>query len=376
MFSERPRSPPLRYECVMKARELGRQRLTNLQVAGSRCATPAQVVAALGAMQAQDYQGALWAIGLRVPGCTIADVERAVAAREIVRSWPLRGTLHFVHADDLGWMLDLLSERVLRSVVKRQAELGLDVATLKKVEQLFARELAEPKSRDALRDAFTRAGISPEGGRLYHCLLHFALGQQLCFALPAGKQPTFALLDRWLPKRKRLSHDEALATLSARYFTSHGPATQQDLMRWAGLTAAEAKQGIATASGLRELELEGRRYWSAAQEPPPNTSTKGTFLLPGFDEFMLGYRDRDAILDSVHASKIVPGANGVFKPTIVHGGKVLGTWKASANQKTVTLTPTGFAARSASEERAFVSAGKSYARFLGKALASVAQKPT
>ncbi|MET0285410.1 MAG: winged helix DNA-binding domain-containing protein [Polyangiales bacterium] len=356
----------------MKARDLGRQRLMNLHIAGSRCTTPTEAVAALGAMQAQDYQGALWAIGLRVPGCTLADVERAVEAREIVRSWPLRGTLHFVHAADLGWMLDLLSERVLRAVVRRQGELGLDAATLKKVEKLLAKELTEPRTRDALRESFTRAKISPDGGRLYHCLLHFALHQQICFALPDGKQPTFVLLDSWIPQRKRLSKEQALSELTTRYFTSHGPATQQDLMRWAGLTAAEAKQGIASAKALRELDIEGRRYWTAAEEPTPNAATKGTFLLPGFDEFILGYRDRDAILDSEHASKIVPGANGVFRPTIVHGGKVLGTWKASASKKAVTLTPTGFATRSASEERAFSNAGKLYAQFLGKAL----QKPT
>jgi hypothetical protein len=355
----------MRYERAMEAREIGRQRLMNLHVAGSRWRTPAEAVAALGALQAQDYQGALWAIGLRVPGSTIADVARAVEQRAIVRSWPLRGTLHFVAAEDLRWLLDLLGARVLKATERRQAELGLDAATLRKIEKLLSQELAgRALTRDALREAFVRARVDPEGGRLYHCLLHFALRQLICFAAPAGKQPTFALLDEWLPKVVRVSSEEALATLATRYFTSHGPATQQDLMRWAGLSAAEAKRGIAAAS-LAELELEGRRYWTANSQLAPNAASKGSFLLPGFDEYILGYKDRSAILDAAHANKIVPGANGVFKPTIVHGGKVLGTWKADVTKKRVKLTPTPFASSTAAQQRAFASAGKLYAKFLG-----------
>ncbi|HEX5655737.1 MAG TPA: winged helix DNA-binding domain-containing protein [Polyangiales bacterium] len=354
----------------MKARELGRQRLMNLHVASSRCVTAAEAVGALGAMQAQDYQGALWAIGLRVPGSKLADVERAVEERTIVRSWPMRGTLHFVAAADLRWLLDLLAARVTKAVVRRQAQLELDAPTLRKVDKLLTRELAgKTLTRDALRDAFTRAKISPDNGRLYHCLLHFALEQRICFAVPEGKQPTFALLDEWLPKVVRLSQDEALATLAARYFISHGPATQQDLMRWAMLTAAEAKRGIAAAEGIVRLDVEGRRYWTGDAQVVPSAATRGTFLLPGFDEYILGYRDRDAILDAEHKHKIVPGANGVFRPTIVHGGQVLGTWKADASKKAVKLTPTGFATFTTAHQRAFASAAKGYAKFLGKSVA-------
>jgi hypothetical protein len=356
----------------MKVREIGPQRLTNLHIASSRCRGPADVVRGLGAMQAQDYAGGLWAIGLRVPGATLADVEGAVARAEIVRSWPLRGTLHFVAADELGWMLDLLSARVQKAAARRQEGLGLDPATFAKVETLLRKELARgARTRDSLRDAFTRAGISPEGGRLYHCLLHFALRQLICFATHEGKQPTFALFDAWLPKQKRLHGDEALGELATRYYTSHGPATQQDLMRWAGLTAAETKRGIANASTLQELTIEGKRYWTARDQPPPDATTKQTFLLPGFDEYILGYADRSAILDPAHANQLVPGSNGVFRPTLVHAGRVLGTWKSDATRKSLRLTATDFTPATASQQRAFTRAASAYATFLGKPLANV-----
>lgn len=356
----------------MKESEIGRQRLMNLQVASSRCRSPGELVSTLGAMQAQDYAGGLWAVGLRLPNATLADVEQALQQRSIVRTWPLRGTLHLVAAGDLGWMLDLLSARVLKVAARREQQLGLDAATFRKVEQVFVRALEGGRqcTRDGLAQALTQANISPENGRLYHCLLYLALHQCICFAVPEGKQPTFALLDEWLPKRLKLEPDQALAELASRYFRSHGPATQQDLMRWAKLGAAEAKRGIASAEGIAELTIAGTRYWTAADQEPPNAAARGTFLLPGFDEYILGYGDRTAILDQEHAHKIVPGANGVFRPTIVHGGKVLGTWKADAGKQTVRLSASPFAASSAAQQRAFATAARRYAAFLGKGLAA------
>lgn len=356
----------------MKAGEVGRQRLINLQVAGSRCKTPAEVVATLGALQAQDYAGGLWAVGLRVPGATLGDVQRAVERREIVRTWPLRGTLHFVAAADVGWMLDLLAERVLKATARRRQALALDAPTLHKVEQVFTRALegGAQRTREALAEQLTRAKISPDNGRLYHCLLHFSLRQLLCFAVPDGKQATFALLDEWVPKRTKLDPEQALAALASRYFRSHGPATQQDLMRWAKLSAAEAKRGIANAEGLCALSSEGRRYWMPCDQVSPGAASKGMFLLPGFDEYILGYGDRGAILDPAHASKLVPGANGVFRPTLVYAGQVLGTWRADAGKRAVRLSANPFGALNTAQQRAFSGAAAAYAAFVGLPVAT------
>jgi hypothetical protein len=357
----------------MKLRDLGRYRLDNLHVTTSRCTTAADVVSTLGAQQAQDYAGALWAVGLRLPGATLSDIERAVVERAIVRTWPMRGTLHFVAAADVGWLLDLLAARVLKAATQRRQELQLDLTTLGKIERTVVRALEGGVSltRDAIGELLARANISPDGGRLYHSLLWLSLHQVLCFGVPEGKQQTFVLLREWVTDTTRLDKDAALAELAGRYFRSHGPATQQDLMRWAGLTAAEAKQGIASAASIGKSELEGVRYYHPDHQADPSAASKGLFLLPGFDEYVLGYRDRGAILSSAHASKIVPGNNGVFRPTIVHAGRVVGTWQATSNKKTVRIAADPFEALSKDQTRALAPAAARYGAFLGKTPSAV-----
>lgn len=356
------------HEPAMKARELGRHRLENLHVTRSRCTTPSMVVAALGAMQAQDYAGALWAVGLRLPGATLVDIERAVVERAIVRTWPMRGTLHFVAAADIRWLLDLLSARVLKAATKRREGLALDATTLGKIERTLVRALegGVALTREALAERLTSESISPEDGRLYHSLLWLSLHQVLCFGAPEGKQQTFVLLDEWVPKSTRLDKEASLVELATRYLGSHGPATQQDLMRWAGLTSAEAKVAIAGARSIANEQVDGVRYYFPEAQAELTADSKGTFLLPGFDEYILGYRDRSAILASEHAAKIVPGANGVFRPTIVHDGNVVGTWQASANKKSVRLVAETFVGLSKTQERGFVRAAERYGAFLGK----------
>lgn len=352
----------------MKARELGRHRLQNLHVTRSRCTSASQVVSALGAMQAQDYAGALWAVGLRLPGATLVDIEQAVVERAIVRTWPMRGTLHFVAAADVRWLLDLLSARVVKAATKRREGLALDATTLGKIERTVVRALegGVALTRDALAERLTSEGISPEGGRLYHCLLWLSLHQVLCFGVPEGKQQTFVLLDEWVPTPTRLGKEASLVELATRYLGSHGPATQQDLMRWAGLTSAEAKVAIVGARAIASEQVDGVRYYFPEAQASPTADSKGTFLLPGFDEYILGYRDRSAILAAEHAAKIVPGANGVFRPTIVHDGNVVGTWQATSNKKSVRVVADGFVDLSKTQERAFARAAERYGTFLGK----------
>ena len=113
-----------------------------------------------------------------------------------------------------------------------------------------------------------------------------------------GKQQTFALLDEWVPLTRSLPRDEALVELTERYFTSHGPATVQDLTHWAGLTVAEANAGLAAAGKtLIQETIADRVYWMPCEAPEIDHATPSVHLLPGFDEYLLGYRDRSAVLD-------------------------------------------------------------------------------
>lgn len=346
--------------------------LTHIRLRNQRIAHPfgsdeiARVVSHLGAMQAQDYNGSLWGIGLRASGATETDVERAVADRKIVRTWPMRGTLHFVAAEDVRWMLRLLTPRVIAGSARRHQELELDVSTLARCEKVLTAELEGGRhlTREVLSAALERNGIPMSRERNYHVFWRLAQEQVICFGARSGKQQTFTLLDEWIPSGRSFDGEAALAEIAVRYFRSHGPATLQDFAWWSGLRAADARSAVDLAA--RELAsetIEGRAHWFAADTASPPESPRAHFL-PGFDEFLLGYTDRSATLPVEHAPKIVPGSNGVFLPTVVIDGQTVGIWKRALRKKSGVLKITPFTKLRKADDRALAEAAERYARYL------------
>jgi hypothetical protein len=322
-------------------------------------------------MQAQDYQGFLWALGVRMAGGTREAAEAALAAKKIVRPWLFRGTLHTVAAEDLRWMLALVAPRLVSGSKHRRENLGLEDSIFPLTAKVFAAALAGGKtlSRDALLAALEDAGIPTANGHGYHLIWRAALDGVICQATPNGTEQDFALLDDWVAPGLRYQGEAAYAELALRYFSGHGPATIQDFIGWAGITARDAKAGLAAvASALERVVVEGKEHWmKPIASPQAGRQAEGVFLLPGFDEFMLGYKDRDATLDPVFAERICPGNNGVFLPTVVSKGRVVGTWKRTLKKETVTVTPKSFTDFDASERDGIASAAERYARFLGLA---------
>jgi hypothetical protein len=353
----------------MTTGEIAVQRLHNQQIAQPTFAHPGEVVAWLGAVQAQDFLGALWAVGLRTPDATEQTIEQALAEKTIVRTWPMRGTIHFVAAADVRWMLDLLAPRVVKRSTARRTQLGLDETVITASAKVIAGALRGGKQlpRNTIYQLLEAANIATDSSRGLHILGRLAHDGLLCFGARAGKQPTFALLEEWVPGAKSLPRDEALATLSLRYFRGHGPATLQDFMWWSGLTAAEAKAGLAAVAGQLGRELVGEQEYYFAQDPPAAAARPpDAFLLPPFDEFLVGYRDRSAALDAQHNELIVPGGNGMFNPIVVIGGRVVGTWKRVFKKDNVVLTFNPFTTFSESQAGAIAAAAQRYARFVGK----------
>jgi hypothetical protein len=355
---------------MMTTSEITRIRLYSQQISKARVKDAAGVVAWLGAMQAQDYPGAKWSIGLRLPGVTDADVEKAIADRMIVRTWPMRGTLHFVAAADARWMLERMTPRVIAGMQKRQSALGLDDATLERCRETFATTLKGGRivTREEMYEALEAVGISVAGQRGYHLLVRTAMEGLICFGPHSGKQPTFVLFAEWLPDAKRIDEEAALAELARRYFTSHGPATIQDMCWWSGLTAAEVKAGVEGAkANLVQAMVDGKTYWMASDARDQATSAASApaiHLLPGFDEYLLGYRDRAAALGLDHAPIICPGGNGMFASTIVREGRVVGTWKRTVKKRSVSVHLTPFAPLNAAEKERASEAVQRYGEFL------------
>lgn len=351
----------------MKTSDIGPYRLFNQGVTEAGFQEPVQVVAHLGAMQAQDYAGALWAIGLRMPKATQATLEQAIAGRSIVRTWPMRGTLHFVAAADVRWMLKLLTPRVISRLASRHRELEIDQEVISRSQDLIIKALEGGKqlTREELFQVLERANISPKGQRGIHILGRLSQEGLLCFGSHQDKQPTFALLDEWVPVTKTLEQDEALAELAKRYFTGHGPATLADLERWAGLKTSEARAGLEMVkSQLRKEEVDGQTYWLSQKEPPSPAKSPAVNLLPGFDEYILGYKDRSAVLDPQYSEKIVPGGNGMFMSTIVSDGQVVGTWRRTVKKSKINITPVPFTSLSPAELAACAIAAERYGQFM------------
>lgn len=333
-----------------------------------------EVVRHLAAMQAQDYGQALWAIGLRTQQSTVADIEQAIGARKIVRTWPMRGTIHFVAPEDAKWMLELSAPRMIAKDGRRQQQLGLDQAMMERCAELFSDALAGGKTlaRSRMLQVLEDAGISTGQQRGYHILWYTSQTGLLCHGPKQDKEPTFVLLDEWVPASRKLSREESLVELAARYVAAHGPATVHDFAWWAGLTMSEAKAAFEAAKdGLTCEALDGKVYWiSNAAAGVTTDDASGIQLLPGFDEYLLGYKDRSAVLAAEHATKIVPGNNGIFFPVIVVSGQVAGTWKRTIKKKSIDITLSPFSPLAVSEA-AVAEAAERYSAFVGLSLGQI-----
>ncbi len=355
----------------MTLSDLIQLRLCNQHLHPPRFAQPEQVVAWLGAMQAQDYTGVLWSLGLRLTQATEQSVVQALVERRIVRTWPLRGTLHLVAAQDVRWLLALLTPRVIAQSAARHRQLELDDATFGRSKEVFVRVLqgGQQLTREQLYQHLEQANIPTTGQRGYHLLVRAAQDGLICFGAPTAKEQTFTLLDEWIPATPKLTGEEALAELARRYFTSHGPAPLADLVRWAGLTMSEAKTGVAAAgSALHQMTVDDQKYWLSQDGLDQVASDDATYLLPGFDEYLLGYGDRSLVLDPAYAQRICPGGNGVFNPTLVIHGRVVGTWRRTLKKKTVGITLSPFTPLMDADQPAVTAAAQRYADFLGLSL--------
>ncbi|WP_166873169.1 winged helix DNA-binding domain-containing protein [Salinibacterium sp. ZJ450] len=349
-------------------RRLAELRLMAQAIARPTFETPAAVVRHMLGMQAQDFAGALWSVGLRTTRATQADVVAALASGDIVRSWPLRGTLHFVPGEDLAWMLGVTAPRLIAGAATRHRGLGLDSSTFES-----ARAVAETRltgsgvlARNALLREFDRHGIDTGGQRGYHILWYLGQTGTLVFGPPDGRTQTFTLLDEWVRHPRRLERDEALGEFALRYFSSHGPATVRDFAWWASLTLRDARAGLAVAGeALTEIESDGVAYFLSPQTLDAARPTSAVRALPGFDEYLLGYQDRSAVIMREHLAVVVPGGNGMFFPTIVVDGEVVGVWRRTGTAGEVEVIAEPFGELSDAARAGFDRAVQRFGRFLG-----------
>ena len=338
-------------------------RMTSLLLRGNAPASVAGIVSWFGAMQAQDVNSALWSLGCRLPGFTLDDVNKSLEDKSVLRTWPMRGTVHFVPAADAHWMLELMGVRALAGANKRRETLGIDEATVDRAVDILGAALQGGRlTRAECLAAITDGGVEVTGQRGYHLLWYAAQRGVTAIAPHVGKEQTFVLLDEWVPAPNRPAREEALGIIALRYFRSHGPAPLKDLVGWTGLTITDCRRGVAVAGEqLTTVDVDGTAMIVAADAPDLGT---GEWLaLPGFDEYMLGYKDRSLMTDNVDA--IVPGGNGVFRSTLVQAGRVRATWTRTLTAKGVTVTVEPLTSFTARDRKAAAEALEPYAAYLG-----------
>lgn len=331
----------------MNTKDIVNLRLNNQLVSHQPFETPLEVVHWMGAMQAQDYYACLLAIGLRTsPSMEVNQkmIEQAIFDRKIVRTWPMRGTLHFVAATDVRWMLNLLTPRVIRNSRGRYRQLELDEAAFTKSRKIIEKALEGGKqlTRHELYSILEIEGISTPNQRGIHILSHLAQTAVICLGPLREKQPTYVMLDEWIPYGKTMEKDEALAALARRYFNSHGPATVYDFATWTGLMVSEARRGIELNENFFEgINTEGQVFWFSEPKEEFNFIEKSeeVWLLPAFDEMLCGYKDKSAVL-SLENVKSTILRNGIIRPLLVVESRAVGTWKWSRNKEKVVLDTT------------------------------------
>jgi hypothetical protein len=349
------------------------------------------------ALQGQDLEHALWAIGVRLaraprsPAVTRSDVLDAFDSGAVVRSWPMRGTLHVIAPDDLRTMLSLTAERTVRQTARRRAQLGLDDRAIGRARDAVVGMLSGggALSRADVLNGLTTAGLDVAGGRGYHLLFHLSQealiawgpidraadesGPARASGRPGGQRAAaqrLVLLDEWAPAGAVVDRPEALRRMVTGHLRGRGPSTDADIVAWSGLPLGEVRAGLASASDSDDVEPVGAGRWSATDVPAAG-GVASAHLLPAFDEYLLGYADRGAQLDVEHAAAVVPGGNGVFLPMVIVRGAIVGTWRRTRDR--VEVVP--FVSRSDRplsdrDEAAVLRAVEPLARFLGRTVHS------
>lgn len=329
---------------------------------------PAEAVAWNGALQSQDYAGAKWAVAQRTRGfVSDAAMDQAYNEGTILRTHVLRPTWHFVTPADIRWLLKLTAPRVhaANAYYYRMSELDYTVFGQSAEVMVNALEGGNYLTRAELATAMQAASIVASDLRLTYLVMHAELEGILCSGPRRGKQFTYALLEERVPPAPPLAHDEALATLTKRYFVSHGPALLKDFVWWSGLTVSEAKEGIELTKGdLRHEIIDGQSYWSATTPPLAKANTPTCHLLPNYDEALASFKDYRAATAPEY-EKMWVNEDTVFAHYLVIDGWVVGTWKRTLEKRKVIIETKPFRPLSTAESEALTVAAHRFGEFLG-----------
>jgi len=348
--------------------EIANLRLKNQQIASGDLKTTRELVSWMGAMQAQDFNQAKWAIGVRQPNLTEEQTVSAFNRGEIIRTHLMRPTWHFVSAEDIYWILELTAPQIKSTTRSRHRDLELTETILKKSQEVLIKVLEGNKSmtREELKEHFNRDGINTEGQQLPHILMEAEIDATICSGPIRNKKQTYALLAERVPNKITLQKEEALNLLAKKYFSSHGPATLSDFVWWSGLPTKDARKALEmNKSNLISSTVGSQTYWYPDSDIIPNQIPDSAYLLPAFDEYLIAYQNRSAVIADGHHQKTISN-NGVFRPIIVVNGQISGLWKRTFKKNAIEIELDQFVSHNKKEEKLIQKATDSFGHFSGK----------
>jgi hypothetical protein len=352
----------------VKAREIAQWRMHNLGLWGDPVKGAADVVARLGAMQAQEFPYAKWSVAQRTSAAGDADVDRLFDKGTILRTHLLRPTWHFVLPEDIRWILGLTAPRVKTMVASYDRQLELDERLYARTNRLIAKALEGGKqlTRKELVATLNRSKITGTNQRFGHIMMRAELDAVVCSGALRGKQHTYALLDDRAPKYKVLESDEALAELTRRYFTTRGPATLKDYSWWSSLKMGDCRRAADMLGGkLESKDVDGRTYWFASGSEPPKRSNWTVDLVQVYDECVVAYTlSRDVLSAQVKGD--FPKDIMFYWHPILFGGQVLGHWRRRTQGKLLWLEVFLYRKLTRAENRSLDAAVQRYEDFLGE----------
>ncbi len=323
----------------MDASAIAAYRLHNQQVSNSKFNSAGELVAYMGVVQAQDFASSLWAVGCRLAEGNEQTVRDALDAGEVLRTHLLRPTWHLVSKDDIYWLLSLCADSLISLLKGRHKELGISQDMIRKSRKMLERELRDHRhqSRDMLQLVMKKEIAGVESSQFYHLMFLAELEGIVCSGRTEKNKSTCALLEERVPLKKVLAREEALVTLAERYFISHGPATLADFVWWSGLPVKDARKGLEGAKSklLSERSLNGEHWFSDTIIQPPSVREHVHFL-PAFDEYLISYKDRSAVMQEVHRPRAI-SFNGIFRPVMVVNGQVKGIWKRTEKKDGIMI---------------------------------------
>jgi hypothetical protein len=340
------------------------QRLRTQRLVGTPFAKAEDVVDWLVAVQSQDYAGAKWAIAQRTAGATESQLDRAFDAGAILRTHVMRPTWHFVRPTDIRWLLALTAPRVRAILARDDGALELGLSVRARCARLLEKALCDGKSltRAEISALLGGEGIPCQGRRLAHLLAHLELDALICSGPRRGRQFTYALLEERAATAKALAQEEALALLVRRFFTSHGPATVRDCAWWSGLRMADVKLGIEAARPrLEQIAVEGTTCWFAEWSEGRSRSPVA-HLLPNYDEYLIAYVDRGALVDPSLGPRSDPKL--IFSNVVMVDGRAVGTWRRGAEKGATRVQTRLRRTLDRSRQAAVHTAALRYERFL------------